>query len=186
MISIVAEMRYMLLRYISTQAWVVVMPTEYLIQGQRDTPHMCLDESHHPQPPIRWIASPSVALLPSKVDGIIISGREKWEDINMRLHLPHINIHAWIHISTQSQFSGHLGYGWWRRWIHFILRGSDTSWIPFPSSKVFGCWYWDLKILIRGWKENEVQSSSLQPPTHTHFPQFASENRAKLCSAMIF
>lgn len=29
----------------------------------------------------------------------------------MRLHLSSINIHARIHITTQSQFSGHLRYG---------------------------------------------------------------------------
>ena len=42
-----------------------------------------------------------------------MSVHAKQMHINMRLHLSHINIHAWIHIPTQSQFSDHLCDGWW-------------------------------------------------------------------------
>lgn len=60
-------------------------------------------------------------------ENIVMSVHAKQMHINMRLHLSHINIHAWIHISTQSQFSDHLCDGWWMQWINFICEGSDKS-----------------------------------------------------------
>lgn len=60
-------------------------------------------------------------------ENIVMSVHAKQVHINMRLHLSHINIHAWIHISTQSQFSDHLCDGWWMQWINFICEGSDKS-----------------------------------------------------------
>lgn len=58
---------------------------------------------------------------------IVMSVHAKQMHINMRLHLSRINIHAWIHIPTQSQFSDHLCDGWWMQWINFICEGSDKS-----------------------------------------------------------
>lgn len=75
-------------------------------------------------------------------ENIVMSVHAKQVHINMRLHLSHINIHAWIHISTQSQFSDHLCDGWWMQWINFICEGSDKSCIFeggffFSSSTIF-------------------------------------------------
>lgn len=67
----------------------------------------------------------------------VMSVHAKQMHINMRLHLSHINIHAWIHIPTQSQFSDHLCDGWWMQWINFICEGSDKSCIFSFSPTIF-------------------------------------------------
>lgn len=65
-----------------------------------------------------WIASrvqpfPSFPLSPKWLHYHCVcqGGRKKAKNMNMRLHLSPINMHAWIHISTQCQFSGHLWDG---------------------------------------------------------------------------
>lgn len=82
-------------------------------------------------------------------ENIVMSVHAKQMHINMRLHLSHINIHAWIHIPTQSQFSDHLCDGWWMQWINFICEGSDKSCIFSFSPTIFPLRCKNVFIMVR-------------------------------------
>lgn len=94
--------------------------------------------------------------------------QEQAKDLNMRLHLSAINMHAWIHSPMQSQFSGHLGDGWWGQWIFFMYMFYFTRWqyimnVPLLHSTHFLSLFLsaskDLSIISKdgGWMDGQTR-----------------------------